>query len=526
MKPADKYNELLIERYLVAAARHSGEEALEIHQKKYTYEELTREALKIAYVITRLKDERHLAGLLAYRSAIAYSGVPGILAASKGYVPLNPQFPLERTAHMIKESGIKTVVVGDECAGYLNELISFLDESYNIIIYEDTESKISRKLISDNKIIKITNDQEAVKPEIHSTGNSIAYLLFTSGSTGKPKAVPVSNANVCSYLDNIIRMFEFDSSCRFSQTFDLTFDLSVHDMFVCWLSGGCLVIPEGDSSFAWSKYIKNKNITVWFSVPSLAVMLFKMRLLKPGSFKTLKYSFFCGEPLYCSTAKAWQEAAVNSRVVNLYGPTETTIAIASYHWNSGENNLEKKGTCSIGKIFYDHQYLIVGEKKNTVEKGEKGELCLSGDQVVESYFNDKENTAKYFFMKNNKKWYRTGDLVTGDEYGNLYYLGRLDNEVKISGYRVNLFEIDHLVREYSKTENVVSVYHKEEEMRSGKIITFIHPDDLNMKESDIINYLRGKLPYYMIPERVIYVDRFFYNPNGKVDREKLIRNYL
>lgn len=506
---------VLIERFEQAAQDHSGQVALELGEDSYTYQQLRGYALQYAKLLKQT-DHEPLSGVFAARSMTAYSGILGTLYASKGYVPLNPRFPAERNAGIIRQSGIRTIVAGSEFRGELRSMLDLLAEQLNVIFPAGTSKGEWEDAFPVHSFFVPEEKDTLPDPEITSDSDSTAYLLFTSGSTGRPKGVPVSNDNVCAYMDNLTGNFSFLPSDRFSQTFDLTFDLSVHDLFVCWLSGACLVIPTGDTPFAWSKYIREKEISVWFSVPSAAVMMAKMRLLKENAFSGLKYSFFCGEPLYAATAKAWQKAAPASQLVNLYGPTEATIAFSEFTWPDNEPNAELNGIVSIGKIFpgQDHQI------------SDEGELLLGGSQVVKEYFNDEENTRKSFVEKDGKHWYKTGDLVT-EKNNKLYFLGRVDSEVKISGYRVNLHEVEHATGKITSEAECVAVFHKKSETDSGRLVLFINrlPSD-DLRETEILEHSRKNLPWYMVPEKIIFVDAFVYNVNGKVDRKKLAEKYL
>jgi amino acid adenylation domain-containing protein len=355
-------------------------------------------------------------------------------------------------------------------------------------------------------------------PELTSAPGDTAYLLFTSGTTGTPKGVPVSNANVCAYLDHVLQTWDFNERDRFSQTFDLTFDLSVHDLMVCWLSGACLCIPEEESPLRMAEYIRQQQISVWFSVPSAAVLMNKMRLLRRDAFPELRLSFFCGEPLPETIADKWLEACGGRELVNLYGPTEATIAISSYTWNE-HNKKGRNGIVSIGKIF-SKQHCMLLDTENMKPAEKEGELCLAGSQVIRAYLHDPKRTEKQFIRLEGypgKEWYRTGDRVSIDGEGELFYLGRTDNEVKISGYRVNLLEVDAVLARITGSGQVASVLI---EKPGPAIVSFIGAGE-GTGQQDIIRACREVLPWYMIPERIIFVDEMPLNVNGKIDRGRL-----
>jgi acyl-coenzyme A synthetase/AMP-(fatty) acid ligase len=331
--------------------------------------------------------------------------------------------------------------------------------------------------------------------------------------------VPVSESNLLAYLDNIRSIIDIGPGDRCSQVFDLTFDLSVHDIFLTWTSGACLVIPEEQSPLFFYKYIRDKHITAWFSVPSTIQLFEKMRLLKPGSFPYLKTSLFCGEALPSRLAMKWLDAARDSRVINLYGPTEATIAISYYEIPRAGQMLERNGVASIGKVFDGHKH-----KTGDGNKGVQGELLLSGPQVVKGYYMDKEQTGRAFTDIDGDTYYLTGDIVEKDEEGTIYFMGRKDHEIKLHGYRINLLEIDYVISEFLGGEPVVDVLAGEG--TSGVIICFALENIKKTNlEKDILEHCREKLPWYMVPEKVIFVKEFPLNVNGKTDRGKLLEKY-
>ena len=202
--------------------------------------------------------------------------------------------------------------------------------------------------------------------------NAPAYLLFTSGSTGTPKGVLVNQGNVTSYLDYVGPRYAINADDRCSQNFDLTFDLSVHDLFVCWDAGATLC-PYPEQYLAPVSIINEKDLTVWFSVPSVVKFASKLGLLEPGAFPSLRLSLFCGEALSARLATLWEQAAPHSIVENIYGPTEATIAISHYRWDPVRSPREcPRGIVPIGWIFEGQQCCIVDDALSPLPAGEPG----------------------------------------------------------------------------------------------------------------------------------------------------------
>lgn len=499
---------MLIQRFLHTVRSYPDLPAIELSGRSLSYRELFIKASAVAEKID--KDARKgqpLVFVLSDKSLENYIAILGVLLSGRGYVPLNPKFPVNRNSAILSSVGTDLLIHSPQSADYLITLLSVAEKNIHLM--------------------KIREDELFFLEDIRYTSRNprdIAYLLFTSGTTGKPKGVAIEERSVDAYLDFIMKEYVLQPGHRFSQTFDLTFDLSVHDLFLCWSTGGCLVVPESSNPLHYYHYIIKNNITVWFSVPSTAVLFSGMRLLKPAVFPSLRYSFFCGEPLTESIFTLWKEAAPDSSLINLYGPTEATIAISRYEWRRGEPLKQKNGIVSIGKVFESQEFRI----HEHFQDERQGELLLHGSQVITRYFNDSQSDERQFLTFNNepdKRWYKTGDIVARDENRDLYYIGRIDEEVKISGYRVNLLEIDDLIRKFCNPVQVATICPGEG--IKGKIISFLTllPGS-PVSSHQIISHCRENLPWYMVPEKIIFVDEMPLNENGKVDKKKLKQYYL
>ena len=297
----------------------------------------------------------------------------------------------------------------------------------------------------------------------------------------------------------------------------------MHDLFACW-DGGATLCPFAEQTLTPATVVDELALTVWFSVPSVAMFASKLGLLEPGAFPTLRWSLFCGEALSASLAAAWQGAANNSIVENLYGPTEATIAITYYRWNPATSPAEcVNGLVPIGWPFEGQQVCAVNEELEPVRAGESGELCLGGSQVTHGYLNDPEKTAKSFVhLKHtgDQLWYRTGDLVRQDERGCLFYLGRRDFQVKVNGYRVELQEIDLVLREAARTELAVAIPWPLSDGSASGIVGVLSGADATL-DKEIITACEARLPRYMVPSRLYHFAQIPLNVNGKVDRGKI-----
>jgi amino acid adenylation domain-containing protein len=530
--PTDKRSTELrniISGFLESSERFASRPALVVDGQSLTYLDLRRKTGKIASLLQRTEEGNSpLVAILAYRSATAYAGILGALAAGKGYVPLNPKFPAERTRRMLILSGCSQVIVGKECVANLRELLQGFQQSLTVILPETADATdlqmdfpLHRYLSSKD----ISGDRGSAF-ETAVSAQAIAYLLFTSGTTGEPKGVPITHSNVQSYIDYMCSQSDLNETDRFSQHSDLTFDLSVHDIFVAWERGACLYCLPERAVLLPAKFIRDNALTSWFSVPSIIGVLSKMRLLETDFFPSLRCSFFCGEPLPTSYAQLWQNAAPHSIVENLYGPTEATIAISHYRWDRNHSPGEcLNGICPIGWTFARQRSSIADQDFNILPKNQTGELFLAGSQVTSGYWNDPEKTGAKFVRlgaSEDTTWYRTGDLVKQDWTGCMYYLGRIDDQVKIRGYRAELQEIEAVLRKACGTDQVVSVAWPVRDGSADGVVAFVSSQKA-LDEGKALKYCRTYLPGYMVPQRIYALDALPLNVNGKVDRRGLVR---
>jgi acyl-coenzyme A synthetase/AMP-(fatty) acid ligase len=270
-----------------------------------------------------------------------------------------------------------------------------------------------------------------------------------------------------------------------------------------------------------AKFIKEHAITVWFSVPSIIGMMKRVKALRRGSFPSLRYSIFCGEPLPLSAVQAWQEAAPNSTIDNLYGPTEATVACLLQPVGASPIVTRERQIISIGCPFGGMEAAIVSPTSGIfLSPGHRGELAVAGPQLAAGYFHSPELTAKRFPFIGGKRWYLTGDLAYQDVERRFHHLGRIDNQVKVNGYRIELEEVETHLRAICGTELVAAVAWPVAHGSAGGIVCFYVGKE---RTSEVV---RGKLakeiPAYMVPNRIFVVDSLPLNSNGKVDRNSLI----
>lgn len=499
MTPPDSYRAGF--RILEVARKHPERTALIIDNESWSYADLVSAAHEIAREFPRKAagDTQSITAVMAQRHVSSYAGILAARLSGHAYVPLNVNHPCQRNATILASSGATRVICGARAAGKLQNILAAAVttiETVPVIACGDRKS-----------------DYELALPETWVEGgdretsvSDLAYILFTSGSTGNPKGVPIQNSELEAYLAAAGPLVDPQPEDRFSQTFDLTFDLSVHDLFICWENAATLVVPSEKQLRMPSSYIVEQGITCWFSVPSLAYQMRLQEDLTPGEYPGLRHSLFCGEALPTLVAREWAQAAPNSVVENWYGPTEATIACSRF---AITDEAIADDTVPIGKAFSGMELLI-----------QDGELLLAGAQVASGYLNDPEKTAASFVtLADGKAAYRTGDRAELGEDGNMRFLGRVDNQVKVRGYRIELGEIESALRQASTGLNSVALAWPGGAEIATTVVAALETDAADTV--GIRNTLRATLPEYMVPSMIFCVPQFPRNASGKMDRKAL-----
>jgi amino acid adenylation domain-containing protein len=513
--------------FLGASESYGNRPALCVEGKTFNYHQLRALASRISASLQAHPgfSKTPLTGVFAYRSSTAFAGVLGSLLAGHGYVPLNRTFPLERTKIMFERSGCQSIIVDTKSVPQLGSLLEGAQQRILVILPDAAEVQEYRTRWPNHTFLGF---QDLAEPSSWRTPlidpDAIAYLLFTSGSTGIPKGVMVAHRNVTAYVAFIADRYQITEQDRFSQMFDMTFDLSAADMFVAWERGACVCCPSQKALINPGSFIKENELTVWFSVPSTIAFMKQLGALKPRQYPSLRASMFCGEPLPVSSAGAWLDAAPNSVVENLYGPTELTIACALYKWDPARSPGESElGIVPIGYPFPGMDVLVADSNLEEVKPGEEGELLMKGLQMSLGYWKDAGKTAAAFVTPPGKTeiYYRTGDRVRRPiGNGPLTHLGRVDFQVKVLGHRVELGEIEAVVRKVSGLEGVVALGWPLNSSGCGGIEVFLEGASMDLVL--LRNRAATTLPDYMVPRRFHFMSALPRNVNGKYDRNAML----
>jgi len=466
-----------------------------INDKYYKYSDLKKEVAKIQNLILSQNDYK-IIGVVTHNSIETYASIIAIWLSGKTFVPINPNFPDERNKEICKLSSI-------------NILLDNLQSN------NKSKSYFSKEIINSSTLSDCDNNVKliAANPE------EIIYILFTSGSTGSPKGVPISYSNVSAFIGSFLEYeYKITNKDKFLQVFDLTFDASIDSYLIPLLFGACIyTVPNKGIKYMQALNIMQKyDITFAKLTPSLVKLL--QPLFNRINLNSLRFCLFGGEGLSLSLCEEWKSCIPNAFIHNLYGPTEATVECFIYELSNDTKKIKHyKDIISIGKPTKKTEIIIIDKNNKEVPINQKGELCLSGYQLTKGYLNNEAlNNSSFINLEINgisKRFYKTGDIAFIDKDGDVMYCGRIDDQVKIQGYRVELKEIELCVMESKLCTFAIAIFVNEKIYIFGDIAL----SNINNLELD----LEKKLPNFMIPHKIIAIKNIPLNNNGKINITKL-----
>jgi non-ribosomal peptide synthetase component F len=292
-------------------------------------------------------------------------------------------------------------------------------------------------------------------------------------------------------------------------------------MFLAWKTGASLHVVPRTQIVAPAKFIRDKEISIWFSVPSIAAFMGRMQMLTPGAFPHLRYSMFAGEPLSLDSAVRWQAAAPNSAVENLYGPTEATVVCTVERIGEHPRVTPGRDVIPMGRPLPGTEVAVLGPDFGFLPAGEPGQIALSGPQLAQGYYGQPELTDERFPIIRGARWYLTGDLGYQDSLGVFHHLGRIDNQVKVLGNRVELEEVESHLRQVCRPEMVAVVPWPIDHGSAQGLVAFI--SGTACAPSDVKEAMRSRVANYMVPGVIRVLQALPLNANGKIDRRELER---
>lgn len=428
----------------------------------------------------------------------------GIAYSGNFYSPIDIKMPLERASKIIEVLKPVAVIVDSD---FITNGIPDVFSDITVIEYDECLSLI----VSDDVIGRYRRILD-VDP---------LYVLFTSGSTGMPKGVTICHRSVIDYTEWLKDTFDFDEKTIFGNQAPFYFDNSILDIYSTLKNGSTLVIiPENKFVFPGKvlEFLNEYGINTIFWVPSALIGVANSDAIDKIHLEHIEKILFCGEVMPNKQLNIWRRNYPSVLYANLYGPTEITDVCTYY---VVDREFEDDESLPIGKACENTEILILGEDDKPVKKGEIGELCVRGICLSLGYYDNDEKTKPVFVQNPNNKLYRdliyrTGDLVKLNERGEIIYLSRKDFQIKHQGHRIELGEIETATGDIEEIGGSCAVYDDE-----NKKIILCCSINSEIEKKTVYNHLKCKLPKYMLPADIVYVDEFPLNLNGKIDRKRL-----
>lgn len=479
-----------VDLFREAVQKYPDRPAVRDGMGEITYKELDKLSDYVAQKLTENGFGREkAAGILCGRTKEFAIGYVGVMKAGGAYVPLDPEYPQSRIEYMLKDSGAENLLVVNR----YRSLVGFYDK--NIISLDNVAAQAENFELS----VELTPPD----PE------NLAYMIYTSGSTGKPKGVMLEQRNLMNLIEYICQTRKLTPDDIVAEFASFCFDASVIDLFAPLTAGSVLyILPEGirKDAVAVGKFIKDANITTATFPTQMGELVAELLEDAPS----LKFVTLGGEKFKYYRKRTYQ-------MINGYGPTENTVSSTEFWVDKQYDNIP------IGKSQRNVRSYIVDENLNRLPVGASGELCHSGRQIARGYHNLPEKTASVFVenpfsvCEEDKRLYRTGDMVRMKGDGNIEYIGRIDSQVKIRGYRVELGEIEGAIVKHELVRSAaVTVIEK----GGNKYITAYYTGE-TIPDDQLKTFLEPLIPDYMMPSFFVHIEELPITPGGKVDKKAL-----
>ncbi|MBY7142455.1 amino acid adenylation domain-containing protein [Virgibacillus sp. NKC19-3] len=468
--------------------------------EELTYKELNERANQLGHYLRKSGVTRGQAvGIYLNRSPEMLISIFGILKAGGCFVPLDPSYPKERIAYMIEDAKVEVIVTNQKEATYLNGV--------NIISLQEEVSNITEQSIDNLSKINTSSD--------------VAYIIYTSGSTGKPKGVMLLHNSTVNLIKSFERSYKPDSSDKILPLTSISSASFIGEILPLLNVGGSILLTDYYEMLNFNhvlEHISKKKITIISSVPSF-VEVISHNLSKSGSIRLILIG---GEPLIIDKIK---EIADKSLIVNSYGLTETTVCATYYKIDEQTVEQLKLTSIPIGKPIMNTEIYILDKYGQIAPIGCKGEINISGYCLAKGYLNRQLNEERFIdnlFSNKFHKMYKTGDYGKWLGNGDIEYLGRADQELKIRGYRINPVEIEYCLRNHVQVKDSIVRKSRENELEAYVLSYSGKPIDMRQ----VRNWIKEKLPSYMVPNVIFQVKEIPLNSNGKIDLSNISKKVV
>lgn len=475
--------------------------ALVNNESGVNYAELNAKANQLGHYLKELDIQKgDLIGMMLDRSEWMVISLLGILKAGAAYVPIDPDYPVQRISYMLEDTRIRTLIT-----------------SKSITLEKEGFEVCCNTLFIEEEWRLISSYAKA-SPERDDSPEDLAYVIYTSGSTGKPKGVMIPNKGVVNRIWWMKKQYNVGANDAILQKTPYVFDVSVWEFFMTLCFGARLVLCSKNDVYDPEQIIRiieQQKITNIHFVPGMFSAF--LDALKPGDdqrLQSLKHIYCSGEALKLELVKR-HHALLSCALHNLYGPTEASVDVSYYKTSIHDSKVP------IGKPIDNTQLYVLDAAMNVVPVGVPGELHIAGTGLATGYWNKKTLTAQKFVENpyGKGKLYKTGDVARWLPDGNLEYLGRNDHQVKVRGFRIELGEVENALLQFKGVENAVVVA-REDENKDNYLAAYFTGITTQSIPS-LRSFLKERLPEYMVPAYLMSVEVMPLNANGKIDRKAL-----
>ena len=508
---------LLPHSVLNAAERFPDREAFKCGSQSLTHSQMAKRMNQLASLLIRLglkKGDR--VGIYLHRSLETAIALYGIMRAGGIYVPLDPKAPASRNRFLLKDCGIEILI---SHPSQRRSLAKVTEEASGLKTIIGLTEHLSALCISWDEVAQQSSD---FSPPFRILEQDLAYFIYTSGSTGTPKGIMHTHYSGLTYARLTADLYKITTEDRIGNHAPIHFDISTLGYFTAPYVGASTVIASDAHTVmpaSLSQLIANEQVSIWYSVPLALVQMLQNGLLDQRDMSRLRWVFYAGEPFTPKYLRALMQLWPHARFSNIYGPAEVNQC-TFYNLPAPP---EGDDPIPIGEVWGNSEGLIVDENDDEVPTGVPGELLIRSGTMMQGYWRKPELTERSWYRREinpgfEEKFYRTGDLVQRDEAGVLHFLGRKDHQVKVRGYRVELGEIETQLAAHNAVGEVAVVARKDEEGINHLEAAIIRQALTQCSEEELRNFLKQQLPFYAIPERLVFVDDFPRTSSGKINR--------
>jgi len=486
--------------------------AVEFEGQRLTYAELNNHANQLANRLRRLGvGPEVLVGICVSPSLEMIAGLLGILKAGGAYVPMDPAYPAERLAFMMDDTAMPVLVTQESLGAVLPA------KRVHVVCIDDLLRAGERE----------PSIHAAQNPASGVTAENLAYVIYTSGSTGQPKGVMIPHRGLVNYLSWAVQAYGVADGTGAPVHSSISFDLTITALFAPLLAGRCVHVLAGNTgSLALDKALADNELFSLVKITPAHLELLQNQWSRNAVSGRKSAFVIGGEALFGDDLAFWQEHAPHTVLVNEYGPTETVVGCCVYFVPKGERLF---GRVPIGRPIANTQLYILDAEMRPAGLGESGELYIGGDGVARGYLNRPDLTQASFVSnpfvdtdpKASSKLYKTGDLVRYRSDGNLEFIGRIDDQVKIRGYRIEPGEIEEVLTAHPGVQGAKVIAHKDSHGDESLAAYVVPQSPPGPSVAELRQFLKKRLPAYMVPSAYVTLESFPLTPNGKVDRRAL-----